>query len=122
MYRLAVCILVALSTPAANATITLFGPTPYLSAADSPFNLSGRGTTFFLEDFEDGLINTPGLNISQVFGGATVNPPGSLTDSVDADDGVIDGSGTAGHSLLHTGGFAFLFPNHQQFLSSLAAY
>lgn len=71
----------------------LLGPTPYLSAADSPFN----GTAFsyfYLEDFEDGALNTPGLSISA----GTVTTPGAFVDSVDADDGVIDGSGTAGHS------------------------
>lgn len=103
MCRVAVYLLI---TSTANAA-TFFGPTPYLSQADSPFNLSGLGSTFFLEDFEDGLINTPGLNLFDGDGGLTdaiVLPPGAFTDSVDGDDGVIDGSGRAGHSLLDAGG------------------
>lgn len=115
MRRFAAFLLLVSTSKAA----TLFGPTPYLSQADSPFNLSGLGSTFFLEDFEDGLINTPGLHISQSLGGATVNPPGSLTDSVDADDGAIDGSGTAGHSLLHTGGFFFIPSGPPAFLRTI---
>jgi hypothetical protein len=79
----------------ASAATVFFGPTPYLSSADSPFPLSGPGT-FFLETFEDGLLNTPGLS---AINGA-VRAPSSLTDSVDADDGAIDGSGNGGHSYL----------------------
>ncbi|HEX2853052.1 MAG TPA: PEP-CTERM sorting domain-containing protein [Opitutaceae bacterium] len=72
----------------------LVGPSPYLSFADSPF--SGPGFSYFhLENFEDNVF-TPGW---------TANPgwvraaPGPLTDSVDADDGAIDGSGAAGGSF-----------------------
>ncbi|MEE8155816.1 MAG: hypothetical protein V3T53_12765 [Phycisphaerales bacterium] len=72
----------------------LFPNTPYLSAADSPFDLFGKGSDFLLEDFEDGLLNSLGL---LGFGGE-VRFPSSFTDSVDADDGRIDGFGTDGHS------------------------
>jgi hypothetical protein len=51
---------------------------------------------FFLETFEDGALNTPGVTAST----GSVIGPGGLTDSVDADDGVIDGSGTNGHSFF----------------------
>src|SRR5262245_33520243 len=72
------------------------GPTPYLSFGDSPFN--GLSFSYFhLEDFEDGSFNTPGATASA---GWTVNGPGGFTDSVDGDDGAIDGSGTGGHSFL----------------------
>ena len=56
---LAAVVFLGTFSPASAETI-FFGPTPYLSAADSPFDLSGLGTTFFLEDFEDGELNTPG--------------------------------------------------------------
>jgi len=73
-----------------------FGPTPYLSSADSPFDLSGLGTTMFLEDFEDGELNTPGILYADLL---PFRPgPFQNVDSVDADDGVIDGSGLRGHS------------------------
>ena len=86
---------------------TLVGPFPYLSRADSPFDLSGLGSTFFLEDFESGAIASLGLRL---YGNATavVRGPGDFTDSVDGDDGEIDGLGTAGHSLLDAGGVVFL--------------
>lgn len=80
-------------SPHANATT--IGPTPYLSSADSPFT-SIAFDFFFLEDFEDGALNSPGVVASK----GVVRPPpvDDFTDSVDADDGVIDGSGVAGHS------------------------
>ncbi len=77
-----------------HAAFTFLGPTPYRSAADSPFNLSGLGTTFFLEDFEDDVL-TPGLESGF---------PGSIfpisDNSVDADDGVLDGLDSGGQSVL----------------------
>jgi len=79
------------ATPAAQAN--LLGPSPYLSSADSPFN-GGTFSYFHLEDFEDGALNTPGVAAS----GGIVLAASALTDSVDGDDGVIDGSGIAGHS------------------------
>ena len=78
-------------TAVAGATF-IFTDTPYLSADDSPFNLFGD---FFLEDFEDGLLNMPGL---LGFGGE-IRFPGPFTDSVDADDGIIDGFGLDGHDF-----------------------
>jgi len=79
--------------PAAASAQVFFGPTPYLSQADSPF--TGSFSYSYLEDFEDGALNTPGLSSST----GLVTSPGALVDSVDADDGAIDGFGTAGHSF-----------------------
>src|SRR5262249_47774582 len=50
---------------------------------------------FFLETFEDNLLNTPGVTASA--GAPTF---GFLVDSVDCDDGAIDGSGAGGHSFF----------------------
>ncbi len=87
----------ALAAPLGAATF--FGPTPYTSfAGDSPFNVGGL-SYFHLENFEDGALNTPGLSA----GAGVVAAPSSLTDSVDADDGVIDGSGTGGRSWFSGG-------------------
>jgi hypothetical protein len=83
---------------AAHAGFTFLGPAPYLSAADSPFDLSGLGTTFFLEDFEDYHGISPGIYES--FTGGT-----SLGASVDADDGLLDGDGSDGWSVTGGGGF-----------------
>lgn len=78
-----------------RARADLLGPTPYLSFNDSPF--VGQVFDYFhLEDFEGGALATPGASATS---GWTVGNPGALTDSVDADDGVIDGSGVAGHSF-----------------------
>ncbi len=77
----------------------LLGPTPYLGVADSPFNLAGPN--FTLEDFEDGLFNVPGVTASGI---VEVRFPGAARDSVDEDDGVIDGSGNDGHTLFFDDG------------------
>ncbi len=99
--RLAVVItaFILLATSPLGAKTIFYGPTPYLSAADSPFDLSGLGTTFRLEDFEDGALNTPGVWVP----GLEHHPDAILqphqgADSVDADDGVIEGFGR-GRSL-----------------------
>lgn len=77
------------------AAASLIGPTPYLSSADSPF-VGQSFTWFHYEDFEDGLFNTPGVTVSPLTSVIAVD---GYTDSVDGDDGLIDGSGSDGHSL-----------------------
>ena len=74
------------------------GPTPYLSRADSPFAAELNAGHVYLEDFECGSILVPGVSPSA----GNVIPPGfeGSIDSVDADDGVIDGSGLNGHSFF----------------------
>jgi hypothetical protein len=77
------------------AAASMIGPTPYLSSADSPFQ--GQSFSwFYVEDLEDGLLNTPGVTVSPLTAAIAVD---GYTDSVDGDDGVIDGSGSGGHSL-----------------------
>jgi hypothetical protein len=84
---------------------TFIGPTPYLSFNDSPFkNLDS--SYFHLEDFEDGLLNTPGVNAPY---GAAFSMPDLSQDSVDADDGVIDGLGRYGGSFWANTDFIFIF-------------
>ena len=96
-----------LAVSTAGWTQTFIGPTPYLSKNDSPFLTSVNAGTTFLETFESGALTTPGVTIS----GGSVIGPGGLTDSVDADDGAIDGSGTNGHSVFGAGtpGITFTF-------------
>ena len=79
----------------------LLGPTPYLSQLNSPFAADIVGGSVFLENFEDGSLNTPGVTASagNVLAAGTGN-----TDSVDGDDGSIDGSGLAGRSLFFISG------------------
>jgi hypothetical protein len=98
-----------------SANAALLGPTPYLSFADSPF-AGGSFSYFQLETFEDGLLNTPGVSVTAVGVDRNIRvlPGGGFTDSVDGDDGSIDGSGTRGSSLVSGGvagvnGFRFTF-------------
>lgn len=87
---------------AARADPTFVGPAPYLSFADSPF-AGGSFGYLHLETFEDHLLNTPGVSASA--GGVTSVVFGPLIhDSVDADDGVIDGSGLNGDSYFSASG------------------
>jgi hypothetical protein len=77
------------------ASASLIGPTPYLSSADSPFQAESF-SWFYVEDFEDGAFNTPGVTVSPW---TAVIAVAGYTDSVDGDDGAIDGSGSGGQSL-----------------------
>lgn len=93
---------------------TFYGPSPYLQASDSPFasvNFGVSGGYFYNETFEDHQLNTPGLSANA--GGVTSVVFGpSIHDSVDADDGVIDGSGLLGDSYFSAngpGGIRFSF-------------
>lgn len=86
--------------PEAVPEMAPLGPRPYLSQSDSLFNLSGLGIDFFLEDFEDGKLNTPGAIAST----EAVLVLDNLTDSVDNDDGAVDGLGRGGRSLFFTDG------------------
>lgn len=83
-------------------TATFITSSPYTQFSDSPFYLIGNGNPdFYLEDFEDGDLNTLGANVNVGF----VASPGGATDSVDGDDGTLDGNGNAGHSW-YSGGSA----------------
>ena len=92
---LAALALICTGMPAAAlADPVFFGPTPYLSPLDTP---AGFDTgTLVIEDFEDGVMDRRLRTVgpSQIVG------PASNADSVDVDDGVIDGSGTQGRSLF----------------------
>jgi hypothetical protein len=89
---------------AGPVSAALLPPSAYLSAADGPF-ASTTFPYFHLEDFEDDALNVPGVAVSSGF----VLNPASLTDSVDGDDGVIDGSGNGGHSWYATQPLTFTF-------------
>jgi len=75
------------------------GPLPYLQATDSPWAAMFGDPNFFLEDFEDGSLNVLGVS-----GNGSVVGPGGLTDSVDGDDGLINGSGSGGRSYFFGSG------------------
>lgn len=86
----------ALATP---ASAQMLSPTPYVKSADSPFT----GTLFSIfvrETFEDNAFNTVGAVASGTW---FPSGPGDLVDSVDEDDGSIDGLGRGGHSFYSNG-------------------
>jgi RHS repeat-associated protein len=89
-------------TVRASGAPIYYEPTNYLSDADSPFkNLDNN--YFHRENFEDHLLNTPGVTASA--GGVTSVVFGpTVHDSVDGDDGAIDGSGLGGDSYFSVNG------------------
>ena len=89
---LVLCAAVLLISASAQAG-TLMGPIPYTSFNNSPFK--GQSFTYFyLETFEDGLLNTPGVSAST----GVVLGPGPTIDSV-------DGGGNNGRSFFADCGF-----------------
>src|SRR6185369_13473933 len=101
----ALTLVFAHTASAGTVAATFVGPIPYLSAADNPFTAGSPGLC--IETFEDGTLDPEGVTGN----GAPVDPSG-ITDSVDGDDGVIDGSGTGGHSYFSgngSGGITFTF-------------
>lgn len=87
--------------PVDAAVPFLLGPTAYLSVADAPWS-AGDFTVFYREDFEDGVLDTPGVvatayQMSSTFGA-------EMIDSVDADDGTIDGACQIGCDALWANG------------------
>jgi len=108
--------------PATTMALTWYGPTPYLTSTDSPFvGVDFSGGFFYLEDFEDQLFNAPGTTVTA--NSAHVARAGeSLTDSVDADDGTIDGSGIGGNSYWAFGTPGFTFTFNASALGALPTY
>jgi hypothetical protein len=118
MKNLSKVLLIALMvTGSFAANAAMIGPTPYLSSADSPF----AATPFsylHLENFEDSSLNTPGVTASA----GMVLPPAALTDSVDADDGSLDGSGSAGHTWYSNGSSSLTFTFSAALLGTLPTH
>jgi hypothetical protein len=91
---------------------TYLGPKPCLSRADSPLHLTKPA----LEDMEDNTFDLLGVS----FDNGAVYGPASNCDSVDADDGLIDGSGTNGHSFFyHYGNVGITFTFDDSVIGSL---
>lgn len=112
----ALATVVLLTSPLAANGAT-FGPTPYLSFADSPFAAT-EFDYFHLENFEDGSLNTPGV----VASAGMVLSPAALTDSVDNDDGSTDGSGISGHSWYSNGNSSLTFTFDAALLGALPTH
>ena len=84
------------SQPVAAATV--IGPVPYRQRSDSPFFRGIEEGTIYLEDFEDGALNTPGVSgrYSGIYHEA----------GVDEDDGAVDGRGN--NYALHGSGIIYV--------------
>lgn len=98
--RLIVGILLCGVLPMAASAATTFGPSAYLEAGDTPGDFFCDLEDFHLEDFEDNSLD-PFLTIDN----GEILPPNffsglsqPVTDSVDGDDGVVDGDGNGGYS------------------------
>lgn len=100
---------------AAGAVFHLAADTAYLSRTNSPYFAGLLAGTFTLENFESGLFNLAGVTASA----GSVLAPSSNTDSVDADDGLVDGSGNGGRSFLVTGTNALTFTFNRVVLGRL---
>jgi hypothetical protein len=98
----------------ADAAPTFYGPSPYLSSANSPFS-GGSFWYFHTETFEDGALNTPGVTANTGF----VVSNDIFVDSVDADDGTIDGSGQDGSTLINDSTTSITFTFNLAILGSL---
>lgn len=110
-YTVAAAVALAVMSAPASAIVptqTLYEPAAYASFSDSPFN--GLSFSYFhLQTFEPGNPATPGYT-SPTSG--LVASPGQFSDSVDADDGSINGSGNGGYSWYSanaTGTITFVF-------------
>jgi hypothetical protein len=99
----------------ASASPIFFGPSPYLSAASIPSGFYAGGAPVALENFEDSDLDF-GITAS---GGGIIPPypTSGVIDSVDGDDGTVDGSGLLGHSWFVSSGntgikFTFTGPSY----------
>jgi hypothetical protein len=75
---------------------------PYLCDTTGPFAGVEHEQYFYLDDFDDETIDLPGLTSSSTAFGSSAGS--ALVDSVDCDDGVLDGKCTDCNSLFSTTG------------------
>jgi hypothetical protein len=95
----------AYASGAHAATATFFAPaTSYLSSADIPAGFYASGSPTLLENFEDGVLDG-----TLAASNGIVIAPGGNTDSVDADDGSINGNGNGGRSWFGGSPITFTF-------------
>jgi hypothetical protein len=112
LFLVALLMMVAVSTGPASAA--LLGPSAYASTADSPFSPFAGFTYFFIENFDDHLLNTPGVSVSPgtVKTSANSGFNGSIIDQVGLAGGCPSGGTTVACDTLFGGGvpgFTFTF-------------
>ena len=93
-------ILMGVMSIACQATTTSFGPSEYLQHGDTPSGFICDQCDLHVEDFEDGMLDA----FLTIDNGVIFPPNGTtgtndpVTDSVDGDDGSVDGSGLQAYS------------------------
>jgi hypothetical protein len=87
---------IAVISASASAGVYYDGGEAYLHGLDSPFAWTDPSSQFYMEAFEDNHINSPGLSIVSTGGGIVGD--WLFADSVDGDDGSVDGNGNGGNS------------------------
>ena len=94
----ALLLLAFVASSGSSQAATFFGPSSeaYLSEADIPLGFYASGSPTALEDFEDGTLDFGITDLSTGF----IVGPGVFRDSVDGDDGTIDGFGRNGSSYF----------------------
>ncbi|KAF0176670.1 MAG: repeat-containing protein [Limisphaerales bacterium] len=106
---------ITVNQTAAGALFYLPGNTAYLSRTNSPFFADILSGAVTLEAFERGNFSLAGVTASA----GTNFAASASTDSVDADDGLVDGSGNGGQSFLVTGTNAVTFSFNAAILGRL---
>ena len=94
------------------------GPTAYLRFQDSPF-FGLPFTNFTLKDWENGVLEVPGVQVEATAYSLSSGFGPSLIDSVDADDGLINGASHNGadhygNAVWSGDGFRFTFSRDAQ--------
>lgn len=115
-YHVPLALLILAASPSLCSAQTFLGPVHYTSPADSPFDV--LSPSFVLETFEGGTFSIPGVTGD----GIGVIGPGFNTDSVDIDDGVIDGNGTNGRSYFANGQIGITFTFDAAILGALPTH
>jgi RHS repeat-associated protein len=120
LYRITLAALAAFLTTTSRADDPgLISAMPYRRLADSPFaGVKGASQYFYVEDFEDGALNTPGVTASVPFSSSGV----AFRDSVDEDDGSVDGSGSPGLDMYCGDANTVSFTFNESALGGLPTY
>ncbi len=105
--HIAAACLLATSFTAAQAAATFVGPRPYLSPVDVPAGFYQGDAPTLLDNLEDGSLDAA----FSADGGSVIGPGqfDGFRDSVDADDGTVDGSGLSGRSWFSYGNVTFTY-------------
>jgi len=108
MRKLLLSAVLGTALAAAPLHAQLLPATHYLSSADSPFaSLTFVPGQFYLEDVEDGLINTPGLGVTG--GGLCIAGTDCFVGSGLIDSVGNGGNGNVGHSMWGVGPLTITF-------------